>query len=724
MGEVGVDPERVAQAATALAQLRDALTVNVPVIVNTMSEYGQGGGLGILRQAQSRSVDDADQMRVRARLAALWLAQNVNVTAGNLVDIPWSGPPLDVADASAEAQALQSAEADKNPQAAMAAIQAIEQDVKAQLHDFSSGDPLSQAGAKAFLQTFYNAAAPQVANLASMLHKDGANPQLETNQYTVLTAAAQQIMTTFASGLAATDKNGLLSAPAVQAIADAPDIWSAAMLVKFGPPGSQWATQEGTGKYAQPSLLAQLTNTVYQDEQNGTLRIPLGSQYNRYEGDGPDGYDKLMNTLASYDPLAAMLKADAQNKNAAMQVMGGPQGAALAKMLLTQNYYGGAIDGSFQQGAPNDRGQYPGYFALVPPGSKLIGMIGDEGVNEVDPQLFANFLNASTSGARGGGPASLTNPAYASAMAAMNIMENTPAPKDGLQDDPAIQQALLATAQRYMLDLAQSLTNTDGSVIRGPQTNMPVWHVLINGQGGDSNALSAFLQQISANGGDAAALDAAAKVTFGNIYAQSQLHTLPSWFDGAQANNAMAGLLGRIQTEANNVGINLAKDTDAQNAEYNQILALAEDSAGSLPVVGDAADAVLDPAKDLLGLLGVPTEFGAGNAASAEQIDSKNFADQSTQIHVSMLQGLLSNGAGDLLANAQQFNQGQPAGQQWLHGNQIVLTKQDYGAFLDWYENLDPGLDGKYGISGLESRYGYYYNQQGGTSSEGGSGAW
>jgi hypothetical protein len=724
MSEVGVDPERVAQAATALEQLRDALTVNVPVIVNTMSEYGQGGGLGILKQAQSRSVDDAAEMRARARLAALWLAQNVSVTAGGLVDIPWSGPALDDADATAEAQALAAAESDKNPAAAMAAIQAIEADLKDQLDALGSGDSLSQQGAREFLKTFYNTAAPQVANLAATLHQDGANPQLEPNQYTVLTKAAQQIMTTFGAGLAATDKNGLLSAPAVHDIADAPDIWSSSMLVRFGPPGSQWATQEGTGSLAQPSLLAQITDTVVKDEQNGTLRIPLGSQYNRYELMGPDGYDQLMNTLASYDPLTAMLQADTQNKNAAMQVMGGQQGAALAKMLLSQNYYGGAIDGSFQQGAPNDKGQYPGFFALVPPGSKLTSLIGDEGVNEVDPQLFANFLNASTSGARGGGPASLANPAYASAMAAMNIIANTPAPKDGMQDDPAIQQALLATAQRYMLDLAQSLTNPYGSGIRSPETNMPVWHVLINAQGGDSTALSKFLQQISANSADAAALDASAKVTFGNIYAQSQLHTLPAWFDGAQANNAMAGLLGRIQTEANNVGINLAKDTDAQNAEYNQILQLTEDSAGSLPIVGDAADAVIDPAKDLLGLLGVPTEFSTDNAASAEQIDSQDFADQSTQIHVSMLQGLLSNGASDLLANAQLHSQSQPASQQWLRGNQIVLTKQDYGAFLDWYQNLDPGLDSKYGISGLESRYGYYYNQQGGTSSEGGSGAW
>ena len=83
----------------------------------------------------------------------------------------------------------------------------------------------------------------------------------------------------------------------------------------------------------------------------------------------------------------------------------------------------------------------------------------------------------------------------------------------------------------------------------------------------------------------------------------------------------------------------------------------------------------------------------------------------------------MNNGAGDLRSSAQQYNSSHP-GQQWLQGNQIVLTPQNYSAFQDWYENLSPAIDTKYGLSSLESRYGYYYDQQGGTSSDGAFGPW
>lgn len=46
--EVGVAPDRVAQAATALEQLRDTLAANVPVIVNTLAGY-PAGSAGPLR---------------------------------------------------------------------------------------------------------------------------------------------------------------------------------------------------------------------------------------------------------------------------------------------------------------------------------------------------------------------------------------------------------------------------------------------------------------------------------------------------------------------------------------------------------------------------------------------------------------------------------------------------------------------------------------------------
>ena len=139
----------------------------------------------------------------------------------------------------------------------------------------------------------------------------------------------------------------------------------------------------------------------------------------------------------------------------------------------------------------------------------------------------------------------------------------------------------------------------------------------------------------------------------------------------------MARLLGRINTAANSDGINLATDLDEQHEEYNQMLDFAESTVKFLPVVGDVADDAMDPAKAALGLLGVPTEFDTGNAASAQLADAQSFADGSTQLHISMVQGLLSSGAKNLIASAQQLIRGCQPASQCLQNGRIVLTKDN-----------------------------------------------
>jgi hypothetical protein len=713
MGEVGVDPELVAKAATALEQLRDALAANVPTIVNTMSEYNAGVNTAVLQQAQARSVVDAEDMRSRARLAQLWLQQSVNLVGQGLVDIPWSGPDLINADAQAEALALAQAQSSKDPKVAAAAIQAIEQDLKDHMGD------------TAWLQAFYNNAAPYVANLATMLHNNDVNSKDFNSRFTVLTKADQQVMATFAAGLAAADKSGGLSPDAVQAIANAPDIWSAAMLVKFGPPGSSWATSEATAAQNPDglSLLAVLTSSVYRAMQAGKLQIPLGGGYGSY---GIQDRNQLQDTLANYDPLAVMLQADAQNKNAAWQVMGdtnpayGNIGPSLARLLMWNNGDLPGLDARFFRGEPNDRGQYPGYFNVSPPGKSLDGYPPTIVLNFLDPAVAGSFLDAATSAPRG-----TSIDAQYSAQAAVTIIDNTPSPNGhGVQLDPAIQRALTDTALRYMLDLGMSARNTGPSFAVSPGPGgLPVWAIHINGQG-DNNALSAFLEQIASNDGNLATLNAAAKVTFGNIYAQMQLGTLPASLKNAAPDEAMARLLGRIDTAANNDGIDLMTNLDEQHKEYNDMLTLAEDSLKFLPGVGDVADKALEPTRDVLDLVGIPRQFSTDNAAKAQVIDTQSFADNSTQIHVSMVQGLFNNGAKDLLSSAQQANaqlasQGQA---QWLQNGQIVLTKDNYSQFDEWYQTHAASA-GPYNLDKLEAAYGWLYYQDA-TASKGAQGPW
>jgi hypothetical protein len=77
--EVGVEPERLAELASALENLRDVLAASVPVIVNTLESYWNGGtgqsiNLNPLKQAQARSPEDAADMRMRSDLAQAWMS--------------------------------------------------------------------------------------------------------------------------------------------------------------------------------------------------------------------------------------------------------------------------------------------------------------------------------------------------------------------------------------------------------------------------------------------------------------------------------------------------------------------------------------------------------------------------------------------------------------------------------------------------------------------------
>jgi hypothetical protein len=302
-------------------------------------------------------------------------------------------------------------------------------------------------------------------------------------------------------------------------------------------------------------------------------------------------------------------------------------------------------------------------------------------------------------------------------------MDNTPRAEgdDGVKLDPAIQQALTNTAQRYLLDLARSTSNPGSSAIVGAQdSGLPAWTIEVNGQGPDSS-LSKFLEQITSNKSDLATLNAAAKVSFSNLYAQAQLNKLPPSLAKSQPDDDMVKLLARITTAAYSNNIDVAADLDEQHEEYNKMLEFAEDTVKFVPGVGEAADEYMDPAKDALGLLGIPTEFSTDNAATAQQVAAQDFATGSTKLHISMVQGLINNGASDLLQSAQTANQGLPPNQQWLQNGQITLTATNRSEFESWYSTNE----GKpYGIANKEGLYGAFWQVQGATSSQGAQGPW
>ena len=177
-------------------------------------------------------------------------------------------------------------------------------------------------------------------------------------------------MATFGNGLALADKAGL-SPQAVQSLVNSPNMWSTAMLVKYGPPGSSWAKNEpgNQPKSNDPSLLAQLTLATYKDLESGKISVPVG--FGLQYGSHYDQQDmnQLDSILGSNDPLQVLMQADAQNKNASWQVLGnGQYGSAITNMLLnSQNGDLPGMDGRFARAT---RQQRPGerYLRADPAG--------------------------------------------------------------------------------------------------------------------------------------------------------------------------------------------------------------------------------------------------------------------------------------------------------------------------------------------------------------------
>lgn len=659
MGEVGVDPQRVAQAATALEGLRDALAANVSTIVSTLSGYDSPVNLSALKQAQARSVTDASDMRARARLAALWQQQHVNLTGTGLVSIPWSGQALDAADAKAEAQALAAAEANKDPKAAMAAIQAIQQDLQ---------DHIS-ANDTAWLGGFYNQAAPQVAALATTLHNLDVNTSTPAfaveNRFTVLTKSDQQILATFGQGLAIADKAGTLTPVAVQAIANAPDIWSSTMLAKFGPPGSAWATSEpkGPGNPGGISLLGLMTQNLYHDLQTGSIHIPLGGGSYRY---GPQDQQQLQDTLAQWDPMSAMLQADAQNRNAAWQVMGGPDGNGMAQMLLNA-VHGDLpnLDGRFVQGAPNSNGQYPGFFTMEPPGKPISWDTGAVILGTPNQTAVGHFLDAATSAPRGSGP-----DAGYSARAAVNIIGNLMGPitdngKISPGYEPAIQQALTNTFLRYLPDIAASSrapVNLSAAA-QDPYVQGSPWQINLS-----QDQLSTLIQNLSSTPQSYGYLKGIVAAKMGTVLGM-QLNGLTAGNSDLPAQ--FASLYGRFTTEASNLHYTAAQQLDAQNAALNSLISFGESEVGSIPLIGPTASKALswDQQLQFLGVPQIP-QFSTDNAANAIQQGRQTFSDQQMMTMIPLVQGLVQQG----------IIKPDPS---WYQNSQIVPNQ----AFDQWWKN-------------------------------------
>ncbi len=638
--EVGVDVERIGQLASALENLRDVLAANVPTIVNTMNSYWSGGtgspiSLQPLQQAQSRSVNDAKDIRDRATMAVAYQNQPSRTLGGNMVDIPWdsSQQQLNVDSAEAAAQILANAESEAktNPTLARAQIAAVQADMQDNL----------DAKDTAYLQAFYdNGGAAAAASLAQTLHdmESPNNTRADSaDRFQVLTAADQKTVATFGNGLALADKAGL-SPQTIQTLVNSPNMWSTAMLVKYGPSGSAWATNEAGN---QPSLLAQLTLKTYQDLENGKITVPVGFGQKYGSEYGQQDMNQLYSILQGNDPLQVLMQADAQNKNASWQVLGDKQYGAAITNLLLKGEHGDlpGIDGRFAQ-LPGSNGGESGTFTLVPPGKGVPEQdtFGATSMNTPDQKVVGAFLDAATSGPRG----SDVN-AQESAQAALNIIQATlpPITDSGKAQpgyDPAIIKALQDTFTRYMPDIAYSARQYAGNpkvaLHIGTNNNVDGGYTLYLPPGN----LNSFLQEISSTPTDYATMKGAVAAAAGTAEAL-QLKGVTA--NGTDPYSDLSFLYGDLIQQNGKLHYTAAQIKDTQDAQLNAEISFGESFIKDIPVVGGTTSTLLsyDQQLSALGAPQIP-QFSTNNAAGAASAAQSDLNHTELMGMVPIVQGL------------------------------------------------------------------------------------
>ena len=695
--EVGVDPQRLAQAASALEHLRDTLAANVPTIVNTMNMYWSSGAgspisLAALRQAQSRSVDDATGMRTRSSLAEAWLQQKTSLAGnGNMVNIPWGSTAagmqqLDSLDAAAEAKALAAAEASKDPKAARAEIQAIQADLRDHAQSAKADGPNSDS--MAWLTAFYTSGAAAVANLGTTLNEeDGQGTSTLSGQDT-------QILKTFAGSLATVTSSGNLTPQQSQqlvadfTLAASKDPWSMAMLLKAGPPGSAYGTAaNGTGA----NLLAGVTEQVLNAYKNGGLSIPINLR--TQPGETEPSNSQINAAVAANDPLAAMMTLDAQNQTAAQEVMAGfdpvaqkinqDAGKQWASLLMNQALGQNIYTPVFPM---NPQSTTAPYFKIMagygpPTGLGTGNQSGPEWDSyTMDPKVIAGFLSAATSGPRGGGD--LTAGEF-STYAAVNIITAAPKPaKAGGTDLPQpVIQALDDTFVRYMPDIASS--SNDGPATPDISTQGGGWNFVMSPQD-----LTNFMGQLSSTPQNYGYLKGAVASAAGTALGM-QLQDVGQ--DGKSMYANLTTLYGALVQENNNLQYKGAQLTDANNAQLNAEISFGEQFIKDIPVVGGAANTALtwDQKMSIFGFPQIP-QFSTNNAQIAAAEGQSRMDAARLAAVVPVMQGLAQSNvpiylkpdgpSGPVISeNVAQVGQQQG----WFVDGKIVANK----AFWSWWSD-------------------------------------
>ncbi|GII64127.1 hypothetical protein Skr01_42120 [Sphaerisporangium krabiense] len=397
MGEfVGVDPANLRELAVRLQRLHAVLARYGPAMQQKMQKWGSGLDYTALPRLLDEALNDARDMEARTTRAFDLAARAAGgadapphhaPAAGATVELDWTASGHSAHQAGHDAATLDAALA-AGPERADTRTHPVRESLVRHLNDGS------------YLGAFWAGACPLALRAARSLARRAGAAMFSAESAGILRALGASLAsaTQMRKGTGK-DRRPLMSDETRAAIIGHDDLWSVAMLFKYGPRGNAWDSR----------FLAEMVRAVLDARAAGALDVPLPEPTE-------DNAARLARRRAEFDPVVAVLGRASENGQAARHVLGCPvTGPSYAAMLVDDGWR-----------APGE-------------GPDLGGPVGD-------------FLTAAVSAGRG-----VTEDAKESAWSVVTIVRAASEFGDrrpGAALPDGVRAALAFTADRYLPDLA------------------------------------------------------------------------------------------------------------------------------------------------------------------------------------------------------------------------------------------------------------------------------
>ncbi|MEU1627012.1 hypothetical protein ABZ746_17165 [Streptomyces sp. NPDC020096] len=627
----GVDPHRVRLLANRLKDLADAIAKNGPIIRTNFSNWGGTLDLGQLAVQAAQVGQDAHDMTLRADEAANLLRQGsitMCTPSGDWVSIPWNTGDINpTQEAQQEAAELKKAVDNPNDPGSRQVITDIAQSMT------------DHQGDSAYMTAFMlSGGLGELAKTANALHAEDAHDGV------VLSKDSQGLLAQFAQSTQIMSRlavQGNYPHPAPDYLAQLTnpptgDIWSAAMLFKYGPSGDKW----------DPTVLAAMTRTELDARQSGTLEVPTPDvQLIHVPDNSIASYEQkveLQSMLADFDPACAVLDRATQNGYAARLVLGGPNGERYAHDLLNNGW------------------QTPGDSYQEPSGGLVDG--GVAAIPGVDlSNHVAAFLQAATSAQFGN-----SDDAKLSAAALVNIVQVTgkldPSKPDQVLPK-SIREAFVKIADAHTADLSYSAAE---GFADGQYLDNGVWLAQVQ-----RDELDAFLRQATHDPQDAGRLKGCMDARISGAVGQ-QIQDGQKWLEN------MGRLSGMVQTAIGENHFSAEEAKSSALTENEMLMNILTTGLTAIPApeagVGAVATKIANPLM-ASGNYWAQPKLPQGDPAAALQQTDKDFIKDKQWVQVPVIQGLIDAG---------QIHP--PADASWYQDGHVVANG-DFGTWVQMHKS-------------------------------------